>query len=55
MLDDNGNLTLFQPDDKEFRMLAQSKVCGGTWAHPALSDRRLIIRDDKELICFEMK
>jgi outer membrane protein assembly factor BamB len=55
MLDDNGYLTLFQPDDKEFKQLARSKVCGGTWAHPALSDQRLVIRDDRELLCFEMK
>jgi outer membrane protein assembly factor BamB len=55
MLDDNGYLTLFRPDDKEFKQLARSKVCGGTWAHPALSDQRLVIRDDRELLCFEMK
>jgi outer membrane protein assembly factor BamB len=55
MLDDGGELTLFEPDAKEFKPLAKSKVCGKTWAHPALSDGRLYLRDEKELICIELK
>src|SRR5262249_50728284 len=50
MLDDFGNLTLIQPDEKEYKELARSKVCGATWAHPALSGVRVHIRDEKELI-----
>ena len=53
MLDDFGNLTLIDPDPKEYKELARSKVCGATWAHPALSDGRVYLRDDKELICVE--
>src|SRR5262249_32604930 len=41
MLDDGGRLTLFEPSAKEYTQLAQSKVCGETWAHPALSNGRL--------------
>jgi outer membrane protein assembly factor BamB len=55
MLDDNGFLTLVEPNEKEFKSLAKSKVCGQTWAHPALADGRLILRDNTDLICFEMK
>jgi outer membrane protein assembly factor BamB len=55
MLDDAGDLTLFEPDAKEFKPVAKSKVCGKTWAHPALADGRLYLRDDKELICIELK
>ncbi|MBN9120989.1 MAG: PQQ-like beta-propeller repeat protein [Planctomycetes bacterium] len=55
MLDDAGELTLFEPDAKEFKPLAKSKVCGKTWAHPALADGRLYLRDEKELICVELK
>jgi outer membrane protein assembly factor BamB len=54
MLDDFGQLTLIDPNPKEFRQLAQSKVCGATWAHPALSDGRLYLRDEKELICVQL-
>jgi outer membrane protein assembly factor BamB len=55
MLDDDGNLTLFAPNPKEFKELAKSKVCGKTWAHPALVDGRVYLRDEKELICIELK
>lgn len=55
MLDDDGYLTLFEPDPKEFKPLAKSKVCGKTWAHPALVDGRLYLRDEKELLCVELK
>lgn len=55
MLDDGGNLTLFEASTKEFKPLAKSKVCGTTWAHPALADGRLYLRDEKELICVELK
>jgi outer membrane protein assembly factor BamB len=53
LLDDAGNLMLLEPDAKEYRESCRSKVCGKTWAHPALSDGRLYIRDEKELICLE--
>ncbi|HXG10364.1 MAG TPA: PQQ-binding-like beta-propeller repeat protein [Gemmataceae bacterium] len=54
MLDDNGNLVLLDPDPKEYRELARARVCGPTWAHPALADGRLYVRDDKELICLQL-
>jgi len=54
MLDDYGNLTLIDPDPKEYKELAKSKVCGATWAHPALADGRVYLRDEKELICVEV-
>jgi hypothetical protein len=55
MLDDGGNLALLDPDPKEYKELAKSKVCGPTWAHPALSNGRLYLRDRKELVCLELK
>jgi len=51
MLEDGGELVLLDPDPRGYRELARSKVCGETWAHPALSDGHLYVRDDKELIC----
>jgi len=51
MLDDNGYLTLLAADPKEYRQLARSKVCGETWAHPALVDGKVYLRDEKELVC----
>ncbi|MBI3857117.1 MAG: PQQ-like beta-propeller repeat protein [Planctomycetes bacterium] len=54
MLDDGGNLSLLDPDPKEYKELARSKVCGGTWAHPALTGGRLYLRDRKELVCLSL-
>jgi outer membrane protein assembly factor BamB len=55
MLDDNGYLTLLESDPKEYKQLARSKVCGPTWAHPALVDGKVYLRDEKELICVPLK
>ena len=55
MLDDNGFLTLFEPDPKEYKPLVRTKVCGKTWAHPALVDGKLYLRDDTDLICIPLK
>jgi outer membrane protein assembly factor BamB len=55
MLDDNGFLTLIEPDVKEYKELSRSKVCGQTWAHHALVDGNVILRDDKELMCIPLK
>jgi outer membrane protein assembly factor BamB len=54
LLDDAGNLALLEPNAKEYKELARSKVCGETWAHPALANGRLYIRDNKELICLQL-
>jgi outer membrane protein assembly factor BamB len=54
MLADGGDLLLLDPDPKEYKELAKAKVCGETWAHPALCDGRLYLRDAKELICLEL-
>jgi outer membrane protein assembly factor BamB len=55
MLDDTGHLTLIQPDNERYKELARSKVCSETWAHPALSNGKLVIRDNNELICLELR
>jgi outer membrane protein assembly factor BamB len=55
MLTDGGDLVLLDPSPKGYRELARSNVSGPeTWAHPALSDGRLYVRDKKELICLDM-
>jgi len=53
-LDDFGFLSLLDPDPKEYKMLCKVKVCGATWAHPALADGRVYIRDEKEIICLQV-
>jgi len=54
MLEDSGSLALLEPNPKEYREVARSSVCGPTWAHLALSNGRLYVRDNKEIICLEL-
>jgi outer membrane protein assembly factor BamB len=53
LLDDSGTLHLVEANTKEYRELSSAKVCGGTFAVPALSGGRLYVRDDKEILCLE--
>lgn len=55
MLDDAGHLILLDPSPEKYQELARSRVCGETWAHPALANGRLYVRDNKELICLQLK
>jgi outer membrane protein assembly factor BamB len=54
MLEEGGNLVLLDPSPKAYMELARSKVSGETWAHPALANGRLYVRDNKELICVQL-
>jgi outer membrane protein assembly factor BamB len=54
MHDDGGQLILLKPNVKEYEDVARSPVCGPTWAHPALADGILFVRDDKELIAVSL-
>lgn len=55
MLTDNGQLVLVAADPTAYKELARSKVCGQAWAPPALSNGKLYVRDDKELICLSLE
>jgi outer membrane protein assembly factor BamB len=52
ILDDSGTLRLVDADPREYKELASSKICGGTFSVPALAGGKLYVRDDKEVICF---
>jgi outer membrane protein assembly factor BamB len=52
--DTTGGLHLLAPNVKEYEELAKSKACGTTWAHPAIADGRIYVRDNKELICLSL-
>ena len=54
LLEDSGGLALVEPSDKEYRELCRCNVCGQAWAHPALADGCLVVRDDKEVICLKL-
>lgn len=52
--DDKGHLKLLEPNEKGYKELASSKVCGTTWAHPAISDGKVYLRDEKTLYCLQV-
>jgi outer membrane protein assembly factor BamB len=54
MMEEGGTLVLLAADPSSYRELARAKVCGHAWAHPAVANGRLYIRDDKELVCVEL-
>jgi outer membrane protein assembly factor BamB len=54
LIEEAGNMALLDPNPKEYRELARTKVCGETWAHPAIANGRLYIRDKKDLVCVEL-
>ncbi|HEX7901917.1 MAG TPA: PQQ-binding-like beta-propeller repeat protein [Planctomycetota bacterium] len=54
MLDDKGGLALLEPDPAAYKELASAKICGGTWAHPALTGGSLYVRDQSSLICVKL-
>jgi outer membrane protein assembly factor BamB len=56
LLSDHGDLILLDPDPAKYKELAKSKVTKnrGIWAHPALSDGLVYLRDDRNLICIQM-
>lgn len=53
--EDTGDLALVEPDTKAYKELCRSKISGPTWSHPALANGRLYLRDEKELICVDLK
>lgn len=54
MVEEKGDLVLIDANRKAYRELSRSNICGQTWAHPAVANGRLYIRDDKDLICVEL-
>jgi outer membrane protein assembly factor BamB len=52
--DSTGDVKLLAPNFEKYEELAKSKASGTTWAHPAIADGKLFVRDKKELICLSL-
>jgi outer membrane protein assembly factor BamB len=52
--DTTGDLRLLAPNVKEYEELARSKACGSTWAHPAIANGMVFVRDNKELVALSL-
>jgi len=54
MLEEGGELVLIGNRADRYTELARSKICGETWAHPALVDGILYLRDNKEVMALRL-
>ena len=54
MVEEAGSLVLLEPSGEKYQELCRSKISGNTWAHPAVAEGRLYIRDQKELVCVQL-
>lgn len=55
ILDDSGKLILANSGRDGYQELCKSKVCGGTFCAPTLSDGHVIVRDGQEIVCLKME
>ncbi len=55
MLNDMGELILFEDDPDSYKETGRVQVCGKNWCHPAYSNGKLLIRDSRKLICLDLK
>lgn len=52
---EEGDLFLVEPNPEELREVARMPALGNkTWNNPALAGRFLLVRNDKEAVCFEL-
>lgn len=54
ILDDQGNLKLAEADEKGYKELCKAKACGGTMTAPTLAGGRVYVRDDREVVCYDL-
>lgn len=55
VISEKGDLVLLEADPKSLIERAKLKVFRGkTWNHPVLTGKRLLVRNDEEMACFEV-
>ena len=54
VLTDDGQLVQIAADSKSYQELARIQVAGKNWNYPAFADGKLYVRDQRELICYDL-
>ena len=54
-LDNKGNLRLIEPNSEEYQLVDEKKVANDSWAHLAIQDDMVIVRDLKALKIYRWK
>ncbi|KPK77363.1 MAG: hypothetical protein AMJ79_03515 [Phycisphaerae bacterium SM23_30] len=57
--ENTGELALVKADPKEFKIISSFNIPRSSekiwWAHPAIADGRLYVRQEKDLFCYDIK
>jgi outer membrane protein assembly factor BamB len=53
-LNAEGELILASLSPEGYDEQSRTRILGPTWAHPAFAGRRVVARDDKEIVCVEL-
>ena len=53
-LNAEGELVFLNLNPKEYHEYWREQVIGKTWAHPAFSDKSIFVRDDRQIIRWEL-
>jgi outer membrane protein assembly factor BamB len=52
---ENGDLALVEASPEEHREISRvDALTAKTWNHPALADGKLLLRNDREMLCFDL-
>ena len=54
ILGENGRLILVAADPAEYRLKGSVQVCGSNWCSPAYVNGKLVLRDERELMCLQI-
>jgi outer membrane protein assembly factor BamB len=55
VLTHDGQLLLLAADPAKYTELGRLQVCGKTWSFPAYADGKLFVRDERTLLCIDLR
>ena len=55
ILSESGEVALVKMDSEDFQEITKFQaIQGKTWNHPAIGHGKLIVRNDREMACFDL-
>jgi len=54
VLNSTGELFLIKANPAKYEELGRLQICGKTWSHPAFVDGKYYVRDNRQLLAFEL-
>jgi outer membrane protein assembly factor BamB len=53
-LNERGELIVSRLSPRKFEEIGRTRVFEGSWAHPALTRNRIVVRDDQQILCLAL-